>query len=327
VVIAIIAVLIGLLLPAVQKVREAANRMSCSNNLKQLALALQNYHDAYKQFPPAVKDTSPPLLPGPGTNTAPRDPRWGPTWATLLLPFFEQDNVFKIYRVDLPVQDPLNQPALSTNIPSLTCPSDSKPTIITNANGLTFAMMRGSYGINGGTGRGQSNNNFNQPLRRGLVHFRQRWGGRIADVLDGTSNTVAVTELIKGVPISDDSFGAWGYPGAAYITSYNDNGSVGNNWVPPNYPVSTEIQTPNCDARLATCRSGTPHCDNNKTGVDPVWGCDEQNPATGARSRHAGGVNVALVDGSVRFVRDTIDGRTWLFLFTVAGGETISSDF
>src|SRR5262245_55059146 len=91
VVIAIIAILIALLLPAVQKVREAAARAQCQNNLKQIGLALQNYHDVNKSFPPAIADTIPPLLAGPGTNTEPRAAGWGPTWQVLILPFIEQD--------------------------------------------------------------------------------------------------------------------------------------------------------------------------------------------------------------------------------------------
>src|SRR2546427_4120649 len=134
VVIAIIAILIGLLLPAVQKVREAANRMSCQNNLKQIALGLQNYHDSYKVFPPAVRDTIPvPLLPGPGTNTGPRDPNWGPTWVVLALPFIEQGNLYNQYNQSAGDQDPVNMPAVSTPLAIFLCPSDTKAQNIRNA--------------------------------------------------------------------------------------------------------------------------------------------------------------------------------------------------
>jgi len=323
VVIAIIAILIGLLLPAVQKVREAAARMKCSNNLKQIALALQTYHDARRTFPPAVADTTPALLPGPGTNSAPRETGWGPTWQVLILPYIEQDPLYRQWNFANGAQ--ANAQVTSISVQTYLCPSDTVAPNIMNGNGLVFNMARGNYGINGGNGLGTNNNVFNNGYRKGLTHFRQRFGASIADVTDGTSNTVSVTELLVKNNTGDNSQGAWGYPGATYITAYNDQGAVGNNYAITALPAANETQTPNCDARLATCQTYTPHCDNGLTGVDPVYGCAEQGPGHTARSRHTGGVNVALVDGSVRFVRDSINSQLWLGAFSVSGGEVLSN--
>jgi prepilin-type N-terminal cleavage/methylation domain-containing protein/prepilin-type processing-associated H-X9-DG protein len=321
VVIAIIAILIGLLVPAVQKVREAAARAQCQNNLKQIGLALQNYHDSNKKFPPAAARTVPPLT----LNTnATRDPNWGPTWVVLILPYIEQDPLFRQYNMALGAHANANGPTstLAQPLTVFLCPSDTKAPNLVNANGLTFNMARGNYGINGGTSRSGNNNGLNQAHRRGLTHLRTLYQATMADVLvDGTSNTVAVTELLTHIAGGDGSYGVWGYAGGAYITAYNDNGAVGSNYAINNLPAPNEIQTPNCDARLATCQSYTPHCNNNFTGVDPVFGCAETPAGHTARSRHSGGVNAALVDGSVRFVTNGINGRLWLAAFTTQGGE------
>src|SRR5438132_9163921 len=133
VVIAIIAILIALLLPAVQKVREAANRAQCQNNLKQIALALNNYHDTYKSYPAAALPTTPPQ-PGwdPINNWNGRGPCtnvsspgcWGPTWVTLILPYIEQENLFKAWNQALPSQHPSaqQQAVVTTRIPTFICP-------------------------------------------------------------------------------------------------------------------------------------------------------------------------------------------------------------
>src|SRR5262245_7463146 len=117
VVIAIIAVLIGLLLPAVQKVREAANRMSCQNNLKQIGLALHHYHDAHKAFPPGYRAFG--LYSDGATDTA---PGWG--WAAFLLPYVEQNNLYRQLNLNQPVP---KSPAIQTPVMVYLCPSDQTP--------------------------------------------------------------------------------------------------------------------------------------------------------------------------------------------------------
>src|SRR5436309_470327 len=128
VVIAIIAVLIGLLLPAVQKVREAANRMKCQNNLKQLGLALHNYESGNGHFPPAYVRTSGKQS-GSAYSVLYPDGNWnglyGWAWGTLLLPYVEQDNLYKTLRLDLPCWAPENASLVKTKLPIFLCPSAS----------------------------------------------------------------------------------------------------------------------------------------------------------------------------------------------------------
>src|SRR5262249_41324485 len=216
VVIAIIGVLVGLLLPAVQKVREAANRMSCQNNLKQIGLALHNYHDSYGTFPP-----------GGITNGVCCSTQGGPNWAILLLPFIEQDNLYKQYNFSKTSEDPLNAPVVQSYVKTYTCPSDTNAkmlmvpdsgpaTVVTpNAQYMT-GSYRGMEGVTDGVYWFDAECGRVSPSsQRGLLHsiFAAKYpptfaGGspagiaplpypnaeKIASITDGTSNPLAVGE-------------------------------------------------------------------------------------------------------------------------------------
>jgi prepilin-type N-terminal cleavage/methylation domain-containing protein/prepilin-type processing-associated H-X9-DG protein len=355
VVIAIIAVLISLLLPAVQKVREAAARAKCQNNLKQIGLAMHNCHDALQQFPPAALGTTPPqpnFDPSRNTWDSSRGNGvcntdfatggcWGPTWQVLLLPYIEQDNLFKQFRMDKPAQDPVNRPVVTTVINTYLCPSDEPNPLfqpLNNYDPPTWAMARGNYGAAcGGLDDSHSffNNNmyFNVDGRNALMSVRKqsftKQGTSIAEVADGTSNTLMASEMITSPSTEDDSFGVWALAGADLITPYNDY-----NGTPPSVPPPARmIQTPNCDASNANpnvtfCWPITPYCDNQHTVVgigagDRIFGCGDGGNATRASSRHTGGVNALLCDGSVRFVSDTVNPVTWFSLFSLKGGEVL----
>jgi prepilin-type N-terminal cleavage/methylation domain-containing protein/prepilin-type processing-associated H-X9-DG protein len=181
VVIAIIAVLIGLLLPAVQKVREAAARLQCTNNLKQIGLACHNYHDTNLAFPNAGSD-------GPDKTCCNANTRVGWTWMFHLTPFIEQDNVFK-----LPDTAAGNTEVARASIKTYHCPSRRQPTVYSNG-------ARCDYAGNGGLSMAEEG-------RQGI--FMRQWRGpgpakpvnasveqtrKIGDISDGTSNTVMVAE-------------------------------------------------------------------------------------------------------------------------------------
>ena len=181
VVIAIIGVLIALLLPAVQKVREAANLASCKNNLKQIGLALHNFHDTKGRFPVGYYDPTPwPQLDnGPG---------WG--WGAFLLPYLEQGNLYRQINFKLDVGDPANAAVRSTFLKSFMCPSDQQITTFTVTDGgsRSWTLAQGSYvACNGNDGV----DDFTTPPHTGAF-VRGIRGYRMADITDGLSNTMFV---------------------------------------------------------------------------------------------------------------------------------------
>jgi prepilin-type N-terminal cleavage/methylation domain-containing protein/prepilin-type processing-associated H-X9-DG protein len=364
VVIAIIAVLIGLLLPAVQKVREAANRISCQNNLKQIALAAHAYHDANQRFPvgcyipyarDGFHDTQDITLP------------FGPNWAVYLLPYIEQSNIYNSVNVNAYPGTML--PANLTNYPTydrswralrgyvvktFLCPSDPYNQVqYEDASGVDapaeVGWARGNYAGTAGftdsdhttDGRNaQSNNPFdgdpsdgvvpndpnNPPISKGPIFFFSttgKNGTRIGDITDGTSNTIIFNEVRAGMsPL--DSRGVWalGHPGSSLTEAGRFYNPTPNNTLdsPDGQTYGDELQ--NCykfwadgTGANATQTSATMGCFPNTSG-------DQMNSAM-ARSMHTGGVNAAFADGSVHFVKNTIDQFTWCILQSKNDGQIL----
>ena len=289
VVIAIIAVLIALLLPAVQSAREAARRMQCTNNLKQLGLALHNYHDVHGRF-------------APGTITVPVTPSrdYRQPFISSLLPFLEQGSLANSFNFHQSFQTNHNDTTRLTRVAVFDCPSDQQVLFVSD-NGQN-PDVKGSYGINWGQ------NTFGDPVLP--APFALNYGASLAELIDGTSNTFLMAEILQlphptGQP--QDVVDRRGRIWCDLSTSYHINTRNGPNSQVPDYGVCGE-QT---DPRKAPC--------TRKTG-------GAANHYLSSRSRHPGGVNLLLGDGSVRFVKDSISLTTWRALSSRNGGEVISSD-
>jgi len=299
VVIAIIAILIGLLLPAVQKVREAAARMKCSNNLKQLALGMHAHHDARGVLPYGAKTWTGDPYSGPGA--------WYDdfAWYGVMGPYIEQGNWFNMFNFSLSYSDAANDAARRVKIPLFACPSDAG--LQENEwTTTTWARIRGNYVANwGNTDYGQ---NTKSGVTFGGAPFRPRTGLKLTDLTDGTSNTLLLSESTVLLTVNT------GWHGPLGETTHSVGGQTFNGWQTPNATGGDEI------ARLmppAGSLNGRP---------TPVAASDTLTQVFAARSKHTGGVNAALSDGSIRFFRDGILLANWRALSTATGGEVNAND-
>ncbi|MEX2356949.1 MAG: DUF1559 domain-containing protein [Pirellulaceae bacterium] len=273
VVIAIIGVLVALLLPAVQQAREAARRSQCVNNLKQIGIALHNHHDTYNEMPSGVKfppESYAPAWPNGSTFV----PGWG--WSAMILPFMEQQSLFDTLRISEGIQMDEVTPALNVYLSGYACPSDNADKII--RHNWTFNNS------NVAVDHGRMNYVAMAATRvNDFRHANNRTGGNMPRgafsinlplgfnrITDGLSNTIAVSE--RAMKIGPQSCFAASWPGAANAAHHQDimyDGMAASG--PPNAPVTD-------------CRSWT-------------------------SSLHPGGVNGLLLDGSVRFIVETIDAN------------------
>ncbi|HEX8199166.1 MAG TPA: DUF1559 domain-containing protein [Isosphaeraceae bacterium] len=311
VVIAIIGVLIALLLPAVQAAREAARRAQCSNNLKQIGLALHNYHDTEGCFPWCGLT----ILNPTATSTV----QWSPH--TRILPHVEQRNLYAALNFSFVWSDPQNATVTATTVSSFLCPSDPRKAI--PIAGWAGTNYRGNQGNSLVYGYGESDPtrvNASMPPPNGL--FFSNMLVRMGDVADGTSNTVAFSEHGIGdfnntiATEFGDTFWPQTYPAtpdeavaqcqAIAITnlSYQRVSDVGAPWTQYYHSVSTYSH------------AGRP---NARSCMFPPL-----RIMTNANSLHAGGVNVCLADGSVRFVKEATAISVWRALGSRDGGEVIS---
>lgn len=271
VVIAIIGVMVGLLLPAVQAAREAARRMQCTNNLKQIGLGLHNYHDTYRRFPAGFYQF---------TTGLPNES----TWIAHILPFIEQKNLYDgivaWQQFGSPPAGSGVQRVTSTFLPTMTCPSDV-PVELAATN-----WARGNYAANNGIGP-MSTVGVNSVARGPLGVFIQNMSRNMAEILDGTSNTAMVSELLKSP--GNDFRGVMHYPeGPLYHHNFS-----------PNTRLDDQFRGSLCVTIPRAPCVGTYTAWNNRSIV------------LSARSLHPGAINVALVDGSVRTVANTVNLLTW----------------
>ncbi len=356
VVIAIIAILIGLLLPAVQKVREAAARAKCSNNLKQIGLALHSYHDAVNFFPPGGVSDSRPVVPGPDPAYTSGNNGWGTAWTVLILPYIEQQGLFSQFnfaggtgypQTSLPSSYAANAAAVGVTVPTYICPSSPFPALAayevpTNANGTQSYLARNHYvGISGavpGLIPGFNETRFNTPrsgfnqsggiMGAGGTLFS---GGRtdILSLVDGTSNTLLVSEQNDFLYTTDGAQKDW------------SSGSTFGWIIGWYYPLNVDGPAPNrgngSDNRtfqLTTIRYQINQKQGWSTGGSTGDGdcgtygvCYDGGTNTPLNSAHAGGVNGLLADGSVRFLVNNVALSVLAQLATRDDGTVFSSDF
>ena len=308
VVIAIIAILIGLLLPAVQKVRSSAQRAQCQNNLKQLGLACHNYVGTFNLFPPAwvVLPTADSTLPSGSPNTV------GPAAFTLLLPYIEQNNLYQQINVNAGFFStnnmPNTNPAYSTVINTYLCPSSPAPPSMNYSaalnigwgtsypSGLTFgrtdyAPISGTALGIGGTQEAQVTGNT------GIITEPPAPPSTFASITDGTSNTLLIVE---------DGARPLLYSNTGFISNLDTQG--GGAWADPFGDLITNGSTPGTGTIPGPC----------------AINCTSDNEMF---SFHTGGINAAFGDGSVRFVSQTITLNQAAALISKGGGEVINFNY
>ncbi|AWM39695.1 putative major pilin subunit [Gemmata obscuriglobus] len=330
VVIAIIAILIGLLLPAVQKVREAAARMKCQNNLKQMGLAAHNYESAMSTLPPGRGRR--PLTPTSGYSL--------PSVQASILSYLEQANKYNLFNFDADVHSAAaNVPAQNQDVPSYLCPSDASSKTYYSAGRSNYFGSIGAV----------ADRRLESDSKSGIFSLTSvpappTWpkGKTITAVSDGTSNTVMFAEVKRGTKAFDES-------NQYDDTSVLNSGTGGTGWnvydgrAVPLCAASITI-TPSThifswgrnvghqyyrDLFTTSVYSHTlPPNWNKKVSTGQKYGCGLSNLEVmhlPASSYHSGGVNVCMADGSVRFVQDSIDFATWQGMGSSSGGEVLAN--
>jgi prepilin-type N-terminal cleavage/methylation domain-containing protein/prepilin-type processing-associated H-X9-DG protein len=327
VVIAIIGVLVALLLPAIQAAREASRRADCLNKLHQLGLAMLNYESARKSLPKGIQGydptdnninsyppnpsnaTSPPPVP-PATTEAP--------FVVFVLPYLEESTLYSQYNFKLDVQVQYNQgdTPVGKLLPSFQCPSDD-PQDAGKCSGAAGEDYKGSYGVNWGAYNalcqqpiagplnevGHTQGDCpNPPAMQRVAPFHIEYGAKIAQITDGTSNTLAMMELVQteaaAGSICDRRARIW-------------------------------CEKPGCYTVMTRNTPNTSNRDQGNCREDLIYApCSDLTVAQGrtrshnaARSRHPGGVNTLMCDASVHFVNDGVDLLTWRAMSSMAGDD------
>jgi prepilin-type N-terminal cleavage/methylation domain-containing protein/prepilin-type processing-associated H-X9-DG protein len=306
VVIAIIAVLIALLLPAVQAAREAARRIQCVNNLKQIGIAIHNYHDVTGAVPTT------------GINW------WGPL--AMVMPYMEQQAVANSMNFTVRAQDATNTTAARTTLSVASCPSD--------IDRLTTATGHHNYAGNAGSCADSVAYGSVQQFRGPFTGGARFQAIGLSSVSDGLSNTAGFSERLKGIGSvnSLDSL----RPSAAIVSTtftapYSPTTDRATCLANPPLPTAT-YDTQAAGVGADWTRSFTFSAQYDHVMMPNTWNCatgktsDPNYTASNAASRHPGVINVLMMDGSVKGIKSSIGNNVWWALGTMAGGEIISAD-
>jgi prepilin-type N-terminal cleavage/methylation domain-containing protein len=312
VVIAIIGILVALLLPAIQSAREAARRTQCINQIRQLTLALQNHHDSKGGFPPGVLSNSGELFDYPRV-----------TWMMHTFPYMEEGALYGNFNLKAKAAcsggvwlDPVNLPAISTSVGVLLCPSDSEGDLLHNHPACGGQAARGNYaGFFGNVNMGGVLDYFKNPNvasstapNHAPAAFMINRPVKISTISDGTSHTMIIGEYLKGV--SGDNFDYRGVHWYDHVGTSQIFTATGPNSADPDllFPIwcTGKLNLPSLNL---PCRLGM------GTGA---------NNMAASRSRHPGGVQVGLADGSARFVPDSVDLNVWQALGSIKNGEVVN---
>ncbi len=294
VVIAIIGILVALLLPAVQSAREAARRMQCQNNLKQLGLALHSYHDQFKSFPPCAHWNDI------GRVRVVNNQELSENWVIMILPFLEQQALYDSFDLERFITDPVNAPARGTELAVMLCPSDENNRLKMNGSRYNYGdgWARGNYAANGSLRKSGLVDEFPDEETAGVMMNNRSFS--IGEIQDGTSNTILAAEIRAGV-VDFDCRGTWAMSGGcpSSLWAHGWNGDANG----PNSPfvaaddlngcsdVHQEVGGPVELARLGMgCAQGT-----------------RANYQQAARSLHPGGVFTVFTDGSLRWISDFVE--------------------
>lgn len=310
VVIAIIAILVALLLPAVQQAREAARRAQCKNNLKQVGLALHNYHDQHRTLPPAgIASAYPAAFYAVCPDATPGDDfqtnrGFFIGYAGLLLPFIDQSPLYDKINHETDRMN-TNNAVWRTYLPIYSCPSDPNSSSSSpfraappTGRGTETIFARGNYAAIGSDGH----------IDNGSVFLRTPWGrldpvhrgamaiagaAQIRDITDGLSNTLICIEVLAG-PNENDQRGSWAYPSGYTV------------WGRNHINITTDVLY---------------RCEN----APPSYPCQHDSDDTrfGARSQHTGGCQALLGDGSVRFLSENLHQDTYWYLRAIADGQVV----
>ena len=306
VVIAIIGILVALLLPAIQAARESARRTQCVNQIRQLMVALQNHHDTKRGFPPGVLNTPPNVLHNDiDLFTYPRV-----TWMMHTFPFMEEGALFGAFNMKAAQAcaggvwlDPVNNRAVSKSVEVLLCPSDAEGDLVHHHPGCGGQASRGNYaGFFGNANMGGVLEYFKNPQAVSTTTpkhlpaaFMINRPVKISMISDGTSHTMLVGELLRGITGDNNEYRGvhwYDHTGTSQIFTATLPNSADPDFL---YPLW-------CTGKLNLPSLNLPCRPGNGTG---------SNHMAAARSRHSGGVQVGLADGSARFVPDSIDLNVW----------------